>query len=77
MERQRARGDSPEECAEALLRGHPLIVPGITVLVAASLYAGLGPCLRWFEAGSWSIVLVSGLAMLVRPDFRHYSPTPD
>jgi fatty acid desaturase len=50
-----------EALVEARLRRMPVVVPAITLLTAGVLYAGIGLCLRAFEAGHGSVVVLSGL----------------
>jgi len=56
-------GGSCEERAEALLRLSPLAAPAITLLVAGTLYAGIGVCLRLFQSGYQSVAILSGLLL--------------
>ena len=52
-----------EEQVEAALRRRRSIVPALTLLAAAALYAGLGACMRVYQMGAWWIVVLSGLLL--------------
>jgi fatty acid desaturase len=53
--------DTVEQRAEALLRRIPVVVPALTLVAVAGLYAGIGACQRLFEGGAGAIVVLSGL----------------
>lgn len=57
----RQASDAVEQRAEALLRRVPVVVPALTLLTAAGLYAGVGACLHLYERGGWAVVVLSGL----------------
>jgi fatty acid desaturase len=50
-----------ESRVEARLRGIPFAVAALTLLTAGLLYAGIGACLRLYEAGVVVVVVLAGL----------------